>query len=61
MSIKLLAIAKVSSRGLIRLPKAIMAELGIQAGDELLFLKEEDGRIFIRKGPLIIERVNMFH
>jgi AbrB family looped-hinge helix DNA binding protein len=61
MGIKLLAIAKVSNRGLVRLPKIIMAELGIQMGDELLFFKEDDGRIFIRKGPLIIEHVNAFH
>jgi AbrB family looped-hinge helix DNA binding protein len=51
---RLLAIAKISSRGLIRLPKVVMDELDLDVGDELLFFRD-DGKIFIEKGPLIIK------
>jgi len=43
--------SKVTSRGQITVPQELREKHGIQPGDTVYFLEEED-RILLRKGPI---------
>jgi len=49
-----LGIAKLSRRGLMVLPKEVREALNLQDGDQVVFI-EENGRIFIIKGPIEVK------
>lgn len=50
----MLGIAKLSRRGLMVLPKEVREALNLQDGDQVVFI-EENGRIFIIKGPIEVK------
>ena len=39
--------ATITSKGQITIPKKVREALGLKAGDRVLFLPEEDGRVYI--------------
>ena len=50
-----MAIAALTSKGQITGPKSIRKKLGLQTGDQVLFVEREDGEILVRakKGNLM--------
>lgn len=43
--------AKVTSKGQITIPQEVRQEMGVRAGDRVLFFIEGDGSVVIRKVP----------
>lgn len=43
--------AKVTSKGQITIPQEVRQEMGVRAGDRVLFSIEHDGSVVIRKVP----------
>lgn len=48
--------SKISSKGLMTLPKEIRATLGIKEGDRVLLKIEHDGRVLLEKALVIPAR-----
>lgn len=38
-------VAKVTSKGQITVPASVRAAIGVEAGDRILFVREDDGRV----------------
>ncbi len=49
---KVLGISKISKNNKITLVKEVTSKLGIKEGDLLMFVEEEDGRIYIRTSEI---------
>ena len=44
--------AKITRQGQVSIPKKVRAKLHIQPGDKLLFLEDEQGRVFIQEAEV---------
>ena len=51
-----LDVAKVTSKGQVTIPASVRRELGLDAGDRLLFVLEDDGRVVLYGSNLQVLR-----
>lgn len=46
--------ARLTSKGQITIPKSVRQSLNLEEGDRVIFIEEEDGKMVVKKGALVI-------
>ncbi|MFD2760952.1 AbrB/MazE/SpoVT family DNA-binding domain-containing protein [Lentibacillus juripiscarius] len=45
--------ARLTAKGQITIPKSVRQALNVEEGDQLIFTKDEDGKMVVKKGALV--------
>jgi antitoxin PrlF len=46
--------ARLTSKGQITIPKTVRQSLNLEEGDRIIFIEEEDGKMVVKKGALVV-------
>ncbi|MFT9494592.1 MULTISPECIES: AbrB/MazE/SpoVT family DNA-binding domain-containing protein [Bacillota] len=46
--------ARLTSKGQITIPKSVRQALDLNEGDRVIFVEEEDGKMVVKKGALVV-------